>query len=299
MRLGLVLPMFSGDARRVLGFARRAEELGVDGVFAFDHLMPLGGPADGPAFECFATLAAVAASTSRVRVGSLVARASLRPAGSLAKLAVSVDDVSNGRMILTVGTGDELSRREHEAFGIPYLGPRERRAHLVETVAAVTALLGGRAWAGGDSVPPIAGPLLPPPRNGPEVWIGGTSEAAVRSAAELADGWNGWGLPVPVFAERAALLRDASGGREVAPTWGGVALVGRDRAELDALVERRIADGKAPPPGAWVVDADGLVDGLRGLRDAGAAWAILLVSGGRDRVELIAEVALPALGPDR
>src|SRR5919204_2078115 len=139
MRLGLVLPMFSGDARRVLGFARRAEELGVDGVFAFDHLMPLGGPADGPAFECFATLAAVAASTGRVRVGSLVARASLRPAGSLAKLAVSVDDVSNGRMILTVGTGDELSRREHEAFGIPYLGPRERRGPPPEAPRAAPA----------------------------------------------------------------------------------------------------------------------------------------------------------------
>jgi alkanesulfonate monooxygenase SsuD/methylene tetrahydromethanopterin reductase-like flavin-dependent oxidoreductase (luciferase family) len=203
-------------------------------------------------------------------------------------------------MILTVGTGDDLSRREHEAFGIAYLGPRERRAHLLETVAAVTALLDGRAFEGGATVPPVAGPLLPPPRDGgPDVWIGGTSEGAVRSAAELADGWNGWGLSNEVFAGRAALLRDASGSRDVAATWGGVALVGRDRAELDALVERRRADGKEPPPGAWLVDADGLVRGLGELRDAGAAWAILLVSGGRDRVELIAEVALPALGRDR
>jgi alkanesulfonate monooxygenase SsuD/methylene tetrahydromethanopterin reductase-like flavin-dependent oxidoreductase (luciferase family) len=191
MRLGLVLPMFSGDGDRVLGFARHAEELGFDGVFAFDHLMPLGGPA-------------------------------------------------------------------------------------------------------------VRGPLLPAVEGrGPRVWIGGTSEAAVGSAAELADGWNGWGLPVQTFAARAQALR-ALGERpgangDVEATWGGVALVGLDRAELDGLVDRRTSAGKPPPPGAWVVDAQGLVENLHALEDAGASWAILLPSGPFDRLDLIAEVALPAL----
>jgi alkanesulfonate monooxygenase SsuD/methylene tetrahydromethanopterin reductase-like flavin-dependent oxidoreductase (luciferase family) len=305
VRLGLILPMFSGDADRVIGFARRAEEVGFDGVFAFDHLMPLGGPVDGPAFECFATLAAVAAATERIALGTLVARAALRPPGMLAKLAASVDAMAHGRLILTVGTGDELSKREHDAFGLPYFGPGERRAHLEETVGAVRALLLGRAYPGGDRVPRLLGPLLPAATEGePQVWIGGTSEAAVRSAVELADGWNGWGLPVETFASRVGLLRAlvaerAGGGHEdtgaVEATWGGVALVGVDPAELDGLVERRTAAGKPPPPGAWVVDADGLVDGLRALRDAGASWAILLPSGPLDRLDLIAEVALPAL----
>ncbi len=297
MRLGLVLPMFSEDARRVLGFARRAEDLGFDGVFAFDHLMPLGGPADGPALECFATLSAIAATTERVALGTLVARASLRPAGLLAKQAASLHAMSHGRLILTVGTGDRLSKREHDAFGIPYLGPEDRRRHLEETVAAVRALFAGERWGGGDDVPAIAGPLLPPVVSSPPpVWIGGTSEAAVRSAASLADGWNAWGIPIDTFAERAGLLGDATpNGTPVEATWGGVALVGRDRGELGALVERRTAAGKAPPPDAWVVDADGLVERLRRLRDAGASWAILLPAGPTDRIDVIAEVALPAL----
>jgi alkanesulfonate monooxygenase SsuD/methylene tetrahydromethanopterin reductase-like flavin-dependent oxidoreductase (luciferase family) len=296
MRVGLVLPMFVGDPDRLLRFATRAEALGYDGVFAFDHLMPLGGPADGPAFECFSTLSAVSAATERVAVGTLVARASLRPAGLLAKLAASVHAMSGGRMILTIGTGDELSKREHEAFGLPYLGPPVRRRHLEETVAAVRALFAGEPWVGGELVPPVRGPLLPPPPGGgPPVWIGGTSEAAVASAAALADGWNAWGLPLETFAARAALLRERSGRGHVEATWGGVVLVGRDAAELRALVERRTAEGRPPPPGAWVVDGDGLVERLRALRDAGAGWAILLPSGPEDRLDLIAEVAIPAI----
>jgi alkanesulfonate monooxygenase SsuD/methylene tetrahydromethanopterin reductase-like flavin-dependent oxidoreductase (luciferase family) len=305
VRLGLVLPMFAGDTDRLLGFARRAEDLGSDGLFAFDHLMPLGGPADGPAFECFTALAAVATATERVGIGTLVARASLRPAGLLAKQAAAVHEISGGRLILTIGTGDELSKPEHDAFGLPYLGPRERRDHLEQTVGAVRALFEGRPWEGGDRVPAVRGPLLPPVGDGPPaVWIGGTSEAAVRSAATFADGWNGWGLPIETFELRVDALRReeetlarARGGRaaRVAATWGGVALVGRDRDELAALLERRTEAGKSPPPNAWIVDRDGLVANLLRLRDAGAAWAILLPSGPPDRLDLIAEAALPAL----
>jgi alkanesulfonate monooxygenase SsuD/methylene tetrahydromethanopterin reductase-like flavin-dependent oxidoreductase (luciferase family) len=306
MRLGLVLPMFSSDANRVLRFAERAERLGFDGVFAFDHLMPLGGPADGPALECFASLAAVAATTERVSLGTLVARASLRAPGLLAKQAASVHAMSGGRLILTVGTGDRLSKREHDAFGLPYLGPGDRRRHLEQTVAAVVDLFTGREWRGGDDIPPIRGPLLPSvSADRPAVWIGGTSEAAVTSAATLADGWNGWGLPLDVFASRAERLRveerrladeRAPGlADRVAATWGGVVLVGRDRPEVDALLERRAAADKVPPPNSWIVDAVGLVENLLRLRDAGASWAILLPSGPEDRVDLIAEVALPAL----
>src|SRR5204862_8152518 len=112
---GMVLPLFSGNVGRVLGAARNAESLGYDGVFVFDHFFPPGAASDRPSLEAFTTLAAVGAVTERVRVGTLVARAQLRPAGLLAKLAAGIDELTGGRMILAVGTGDPIDEAEHRA----------------------------------------------------------------------------------------------------------------------------------------------------------------------------------------
>jgi hypothetical protein len=97
--IGLVLPLATSDTGRVLSFARRAEELGFDGLFAFDHLFPPGAGGSS-SLEAYSTLAAVAAVTSRVTIGTLVTRAVLRSAGLLAKQAVALEDVSGGRFVL-------------------------------------------------------------------------------------------------------------------------------------------------------------------------------------------------------
>jgi alkanesulfonate monooxygenase SsuD/methylene tetrahydromethanopterin reductase-like flavin-dependent oxidoreductase (luciferase family) len=296
VRIGVVLPMFSNDPGRVLSFAGRAEELGFDGVFAYDHLMPLGGPDDGPALECFATLSAVAAATTSIRVGTLVARASLRPVGLLAKLATQLDLISGGRAILAVGTGDDLSKREHDAFGLPYLEADARRAHLAETMRALSQLFAGRAWVGGSSVPAIAGPLLPPPSvpGGPPRWVGGTSRAVVRIAAETAHAWNGWGLDEERFAQRVRLLASVADerGREVEATWGGIALVGRDEDETARLVDERRRRG-LDAEGVWIGTAEQVSIRLERIAAMGATWAIVLPAGPPDRLEVIAELVAP------
>jgi alkanesulfonate monooxygenase SsuD/methylene tetrahydromethanopterin reductase-like flavin-dependent oxidoreductase (luciferase family) len=296
MRIGLVLPLATSDSARVLAFARRAEELGFDGLFAFDHLFPPGAPADRPSLEAFATLSAVAAATRRMAIGTLVARASLRTAGLLAKQAATLDDISGGRLLLAIGTGDAVSRAEHVAFGLPYLGPEVRRTHLEETVGAVRGLLRGRAFPGGAHVPPLPGPILPPTAGGggPPVWIGGVSEDTARLAGRVADGWNAWGLDLAAFAQRAAVVRDAAGEREVEATWGGAVVVGRDEREARLLAAARRARGLADD--AFVGDAEGAAAWLRQLQAAGAAWAILLAAGGLERVEVLAEDVLPAIG---
>jgi alkanesulfonate monooxygenase SsuD/methylene tetrahydromethanopterin reductase-like flavin-dependent oxidoreductase (luciferase family) len=296
MRVGLVLPMFTNEAGRVLSFATRAEALGFDGVFAYDHLMPLGGPADGPALECFATLSAVAAATSRIHVGTLVARASLRPVGLLAKLATQLDLISRGRAVLAVGTGDELSKREHDAYGLPLLSAAERREHLVETMRALGELFAGRTWGGGDRVSRVDGPLLPAPHTpgGPPRWVGGTSAAVVRIAALEAEAWNGWGLDDERFSQRARLLaaEAAAAGRRVEPTWGGIALVGRDADDTARLVAERRRRGRETE-GVWIGTADVLSTRLRQLADDGASWAILLLAGPPDRIDVVAELVVP------
>lgn len=298
MRIGLILPQFSGDADRVLAAARAAEDLGYDGVFAFDHFFPPGAPADRASLEAFATLGAVAAVTERVAVGTLVARASLRPAGMLAKLAASLDDVSAGRLILAIGTGDAISAQEHERFGLPSLGVTGRRAHLTETVRAVRALLAGEPWPGGEYVGSVAGPILPPPvrPGGPPLWVGGYSDAAVRIAAAEADGWNGWGVPGPAFATKAALLAEAAGaaGRSVEPTWAGLVVVGRDAGETARLMRERSRRDLAERD-VWAGTTSDLLAWLEGLRAAGATWAVLLLGGPADRAEVVATSVLPQL----
>jgi alkanesulfonate monooxygenase SsuD/methylene tetrahydromethanopterin reductase-like flavin-dependent oxidoreductase (luciferase family) len=297
MKVGLVLPMFSGDVERVMAFARTAEELGFDGVFAFDHLFPPGAPADRPSLEAFTTLSAVAVATRTVAVGTLVTRASLRNAGLIAKLAATVDDVSGGRMILGVGTGDPLDRPEHDVFGLPYLDKTDRREHLVETVRAVRALFRGDGWEGGRHVPPMPGPLLPRPvtPGGPPLWVGGFADAVVRLAGREADAWNGWGMGADEFGRKARLLREEglAAGREAAPTWAGILVVGRDDDEVARRMQARAERGLETD--VWGGTVRELVEWFRVLEAIGATWAVV-VPGGTDQVELIAAEVLPFVG---
>src|SRR5262249_4048308 len=153
-----------------------------------------GASPERPSLEAFTMLAAVGAVTTRVQVGTLVARAQLRPAGLLAKMAAGIDDLTGGRLILGVGTGDPIDEPEHRAFGLPPLAKPAGRVPLGGLGGAVRALSRGDVWPGGDRVPPIEGPLLPPPvrPGGPPLWIGAQADAVVRLAGAVADGWNGW-----------------------------------------------------------------------------------------------------------
>lgn len=291
MKVGVVLPLFSGDTEKVLAAARETETLGYDGAFVFDHFFPPGASPDRPSLEAFATLAAVAAVTERMRVGTLVTRASLRPTGLLAKQASWIDAASGGRLILGIGTGDQTDGGEHKAFGFPMLGRDERRAHLEETVTALRSLFQGSGYAGGDSLPELDGPLVP--RGRPPIWIGGLSDPIVRLAARHADGWNGWGLDVSRFARKVAVLREAAGERDVAATWAGIVLVGRDEGELAELKEARASRGMEDA--FWGGTTDELAAFLGELRHEGAEWAIMVAAGPRDRRELIAREVLSRL----
>jgi len=299
VKVGIVLPLFSGDPDRVLERARRAEGLGFDGVFAFDHFFPPGAPSDRASIEAFTTLAAVASATERMSIGTLVTRVTLRPAGLIAKLAASLDAMSGGRMVLGMGTGDALNDAESEAFGFPTPDAEERRRLLEETVRACRALLAGEAWPGGELVPPLAGPVVPPPpqAGGPPIWVGGTSRATVRVAGRVADAWNGWGLDAQGFAQRAQVLAEEAerAGRNVPPTWAGLALVGADDADLRRVAEER--DRRADRDGLqrdiWSGTPPALVERLRRFSASGAAWAILMLAGPGDRIELVADAVLP------
>ena len=297
MKVGVVLPLFSGDPGKVLDAARESEDLGFDGVFVFDHFFPPGAPRDRPALEAFTTLAAVATVTERISVGTLVTRVSLRPAGMLAKLGGWLDAASGGRLVLGLGTGDPIDRPEHDAYGIPMLGRTDRRAQLEEIVVAAKALWRGDRYDGGRFVPPLRGPVVPGPARpgGPPVWLGGQADEVVRIAGRSADGWNGWGLGPDAFRAKADLLVEeaAQAGRETEATWAGIVLAGANPNELKELSERRRARGLDDE--AWTGTTDELTAFLQGLEAAGATWAVMVPAGPADRREVIAKEVLPAL----
>ena len=293
MKIGVVLPLFSGDAERVLAFGRRAEDLGFDGAFAFDHFFPPGASPDRPSLEPFTMLAAVGATTSRMEIGTLVTRAQLRPAGLLAKMAVGLDQLTGGRMILGVGTGDPIDDPEHRAFGIPPLGKRVRRVHLAETVSAVKALFRGEVGKGGTYVPQIEGPLLPGPSRpgGPPVWVGGLADDVVRIAGSIADGWNGWGLDPSAFRRKASILwqEAEAAGHGAEATWAGIVLLGRDETEVATLLEARRARGMTVDD-IWAGTAEGFSAFIGDLEEAGATWVIVVAAGPADRLDMLAEM---------
>jgi alkanesulfonate monooxygenase SsuD/methylene tetrahydromethanopterin reductase-like flavin-dependent oxidoreductase (luciferase family) len=241
VRVGLTLPSFVDDPDIPIAVARAAEEAGLDAVFVFDHLWRGDPPKRRPALECFALLGAVAAETTRIQVGTLVARATLRPAATLANCLRTVQRVSGGRLIAAIGAGDSQSRAENEAFGLPFGAMVDRVGALHDAVRA----------ASGNDFP---------------VWVAGHA-SPVREIVALADGWNGWGHTPEHFSHDVALVR------EVAPdatlTWGGLILTGSDEATAQAKAERR-----SLPEDVLVGGPARLAEQLGAYTERGAEWVI-------------------------
>ena len=241
VRVGLTLPSFVDDPEIPIEVARAAEAAGLDGVFVYDHLWRGQPPNRRPALECFALLGAVAAETSRIHVGTLVARATLRPAATLANGFATAQRVSGGRLIAGIGSGDSESRAENEAFGLEFGTMSDRVQALHDAV---------RASHG----------------NGYPVWVGGRA-AQVREVVAVADGWNVWGTPAAELARELALVREVAPNATV--TWGGLVLTGdTDDAATVKAATRTLA------PGVLVGGPARLAEQLRAYVDLGAEWVI-------------------------
>jgi alkanesulfonate monooxygenase SsuD/methylene tetrahydromethanopterin reductase-like flavin-dependent oxidoreductase (luciferase family) len=268
VRVGLTLPSFQSDPERVLSVARAAEDAGLDGVFLFDHLFrQRGDAADAerrPALELLTMTAAVAAATDQITVGTLVARATLRPPAVLRAAFDTLDRVAPGRVIAGLGGGDGESIAEDSAFGVLPGDPApagsgtptdDLGAYRLERLEVTVAALAGRTYP---------------------VWVAGVSPAAVRIAAERADGWNRWGGGPASF--RAAVERVtaevANAGRDpgtFTATWGGLAVLGENRQEAEAKRDRLGGDR---PDVVWG-DPPRVAESIDAYAAAGADWVIL------------------------
>ena len=178
------------------------ERAGWDALWVDDHLLADEGDPTDPKFEGWATLSALAMLTSRVRLGLLVAANTFRPPGLTAKLATTLDHLSDGRAVLGIGGG--WFEREHDAFGIPFgTGFGDRLDRLDEAVGLIRRLLDGETVTHeGRYYRMDAAVCAPRPvQDRLPILIGGSGPTkTLRTTARYADLWNGYGEPAAIAA---------------------------------------------------------------------------------------------------
>lgn len=155
MKLGVLLPTFRHGAADALAFADEAVEAGVDGLFAYDHLWPMGQPTR-PSLAPFPLLAAVARRHGDVVVGPLVARVGLVGTRHLVEQFLTLERLAPSRVICALGSGDKLSAAENEAYDTPVRSAGERRAMMAETARELLGRMPVWFGAGSDETNRVA-----------------------------------------------------------------------------------------------------------------------------------------------
>jgi alkanesulfonate monooxygenase SsuD/methylene tetrahydromethanopterin reductase-like flavin-dependent oxidoreductase (luciferase family) len=212
---GIMTVPMQVDYEDILRVWREADAVPeIEHAWLFDHLMPIGGDPDGPIFEGWTLLAALAGQTRRLRLGLLVTSNRFRPPAVLAKIATTVDVVSGGRLDFGIGAGSRpshpLARREYDAHGLPYADFADSVGALAEACTVIR-----RLWT--EDAPfdfpgthvqltGAFGNPKPVQRPHPPIVIGGRAASTLRVVAEHADVWNIPGGDIEDATARSALL---------------------------------------------------------------------------------------------
>ncbi|MGH0029395.1 MAG: LLM class F420-dependent oxidoreductase [Myxococcota bacterium] len=186
--------------------ARHAESTGWDGLWLADHFMPDAEDTSAPWPEAWTTLAGLAATVPRIRLGTLVTGNTYRHPAVLAKMAATVDHISGGRVVLGLGSG--WQENEHRQYGIEFGGIGERLAKLEEACQVIKALFSEKsADFDGRHYRLDAASLEPKPLQSPLPLLvgGGGEKVTLRITARHADEWNVWG-EVDTLVHKMAVL---------------------------------------------------------------------------------------------
>jgi F420-dependent oxidoreductase-like protein len=265
--------------------ATTAEAAGFEALFRSDHYMPLEGGAGG-SLDAWATINALAAITSTIRLGTLVSPATFRHPSNLARQVVTADHVSNGRVELGLGAG--WHEGEHAAFGFPFESTKARFDRLTEQMEIVH-----RSWTESpfdfegrhyrlEQADPQPKPLQDP--HPPLIAGGGAKPRGVALAARWADEYNTVYATVDECRERRERVAAAC------------AEAGRDPIPFSLMTSFAVDGDPAEHDPAWIVGSlDQMVDQLRALEQAGVERIMLqhLRHDDLDAVELIGRELIP------
>lgn len=190
------------------GLWRRADALGYDSAWLFDHFVPIFSDPSGPCFEGWTMLTALAAQTQRLHVGCLVTAMGYRNPGVLAKMGATLDVISGGRLELGIGAG--WFEAEARAYGITFPDAKARLQQLDEGIQVIQKL-----WT--QTLSDFQGMHFnlqqarcepkPVQRPHPRIWIGGQGEkVTLRIVAQRADGWDMDMVPVEEYKRKLEAL---------------------------------------------------------------------------------------------
>jgi len=318
MKLGVMLEGQEGLTwdlwRRIMA---RVEELGFESLWRSDHFMSIVD-SNRDVLETWVALTLTAAETTRLRFGSLVCPMTFRHPSLLAQMAVAVDTLSGGRLVLGLGAG--WNEQEHRAFGIPF-PPRTDRLHMLEEgIEVIVRLLGdGPAYFAGRYYQLDGANPRPKPSQRPRIplLIGTTSAGRMlRIVARYADEWDVPGITAPT-AYRARCERLAAYCREINRDPRDIRrcvstayLIGRDAEELRCrgeAMQQLIPDLASHNPGAvpdilraegWLVGTpDQIIVQLQALANEGVERVMLQHNDQTDfaALELLAGDVLPVV----
>ena len=292
-RFGLQLPSFTfpdvSDDKlfdRITEIAQAAEGSGFDSFWVMDHYHQIGtqGPPSDPMLEAYTVLGAVAARTSRVKLGAMVTGVTYRNPAFLAKVVTTLDIVSDGRAILGIGAG--WNDEESLAYGYDWPSATERFERLEDALQICRAMFtqprstfDGRVHHVDDAYN-IPQPVQP---GGPKILIGGAGEKkTLRLVAKYADMWNGFGDP-DTIRHKLQVLSDhcANVGRdpvEILTTRLGTLFVAESAdqadAQREAFKQRRGVDDSTLPSLFTCGSADEVGDAVQRFLDAGLGGMI-------------------------
>jgi F420-dependent oxidoreductase-like protein len=280
------------------GLWRRIEELGFDWISIWDHFYAADATGNPHCLEAVASHAALAATTTRVRCGSLVYSAGYRHPAVLANAMATLDQIADGR--ITLGLGGGWAKEEYDVYGIPFGTTGERLRKLDESIQCVRMLLTqDKANFDGEFFTLAGAQCVPKPVQDPlPIWVGGGGEkVTLRIAAAHADGWNVPFIAPDAWAHKAGVLDEHCErlGRDPASITKSVN-VGMAFSD-DELRAQFGAMSEYVKPGVLTGSVPEMVDKVSAYAEAGASWVILAMRApfDRDGLERFAAEVLPAV----
>jgi alkanesulfonate monooxygenase SsuD/methylene tetrahydromethanopterin reductase-like flavin-dependent oxidoreductase (luciferase family) len=280
---------------------RRVEDLGFDWISGQDHFYTMRAPKAG-SFEALTTHAALAALTTRPRVGTLVYAAGYRNPAVMANALVTIDHLSNGR--LEVGMGAGWLRAEFEDYGMRFDPTPVRLRQLREAVTIIRSL-----WANdttdfdGEFYQLHNARCDPKPiQRSPRIWVGAAGPKALKVAAEIGDGWNANFISPELFAQRVGELREMAPDPNRLAISASAPLIVADEARLDEVMRYRYgATAEQQKPAALAGSVAQITDKVGRYVEAGADWIIIALRPPFefDELETFATHVVPQFAPRR